>query len=175
MTVTPSFCRLLPSTVVPSMVEASFALQWILMIDFDMTLTLLSRQYQPLGFIRFMVERLITLTFGLMSTSAGLGVSLSSVKLPPIPNTLTRVPMTRYVGSFALKGWSPQLARHIRTAVSFSFACTIGKQEKEPRSKKRIVSFRINDSAASWVSYWLTYAGTVTRSSASSGGSVRRR
>lgn len=137
-----------------------------------MTLTLLSRQYQPLGFIRFMVERLITLTFGLMSTSAGLGVSLSSVKLPPIPNTLTRVPMTRYVGSFPLKGWSPQLARHIRTAVSFSFACTIGKQEKEPRSKKRkIVSFRINDSAASWMSCWLNYAGAVTRSSAFGEGS----
>ena len=94
------FSLLLPSTVVPADVEAKWALQCARMLTLPIILTVVRRQYQPLGFNNSIVDPPIKLKLGLINTREGEPVgSVSPVSLP-IPNTFTDVSKVLNCGVF---------------------------------------------------------------------------
>ena len=97
------FSALSPSTVFPSEVAANRALQCARMLTPPMILTVVCRQYQPLGFNNSMVDSPITLNIGLTNTREGELVDSVSPAPVPIQNTFTDVPKVLYCG-FAPKG-----------------------------------------------------------------------
>ena len=94
------FSPLFPSTVDPDEVEAKCALQCARMLTLPRILTVVRRQYQPLGFNNSMVVPPITLKLGLINTRVGELVGSVSAAAFPIPNTLADVPKVLNCGDF---------------------------------------------------------------------------
>jgi len=80
-----------PNTVTLSVADAKWALQCTFMVRPPITLTLVRKQYQPLGFKSSIVVPPMTLTPGLTMTKDGELVTSESVGSSPIPKTLTDV------------------------------------------------------------------------------------
>jgi hypothetical protein len=142
ITVTP-FSSPPPNTVVPSLLEAKWALQCRLMVVEAITFTLEIRQYQPLGFIKVMLDPVMILTFGWINTSSGFSVGTDSLMSSPIPKILNFPETDLKEGLFASKGWSGQEAKQTRTASRLAEA-NVGDRRMQSRMKRKGIRFMVS-------------------------------
>src|ERR1035437_1505663 len=96
MTVTPLTSEAFSAASKSPEVVAKCDLQCALMVSPPMTLTVVRKQYQPLGLSTCTIEPPATLTPGLTKTRAGPFVGSVSAVSGPMPNTLTDVDIVLY-------------------------------------------------------------------------------
>src|SRR5450830_455041 len=122
-----------PASTSPAVV-ARCDWQWALMVSPPMTLTVVRKQYQPLGLSTCTTEPPATLTPGLTRASAGVCVTSVSAVSGPMPNTLTEVDSVLYEGFFP-KGCLPQAFRQLATELSTSSAATADTNVLAPSNR----------------------------------------
>ena len=109
------------------------------MLTLPIILTVVRRQYQPLGFNNSMVDPPITLKLGLINTRDGELVGSVSPAYLPIPNTFTDVSKVLNCGVFP-KGLLPQAFREAAIELSTSRAeTTVGKDSVRQNAKRATV------------------------------------
>jgi hypothetical protein len=109
------------------------------MLTLPIILTVVRRQYQPLGFNNSMVDPPITLKLGLINTREGELVGSVSPASLPIPNTFTDVSKVLNCGVFP-KGLLLQAFRQAAIELSTSRAeTTVGKDSVRQNAKRATV------------------------------------